>query len=194
MERFERLRFHRTTKIYFRKMMRISIYSAISRPLTELLGVSIIGMAALAGGYLVLNQKTHLFGIRLSNEPLDGPSLLTFYALLIGACDPARKMTDVLAILQAAAAGSDRVFQLLDREPSIQQPRDATLIPRSFEALSFERVSFHYVPDTPVLQDVSAADSKRSVLGHRRTERVWQEHAREAGAPLLRSGLRAGLR
>ena len=40
--------------------------------------------------------------------------------LLVGATDPARKLSDVFNRLQRAAAASDRIYQMLDREPAIR--------------------------------------------------------------------------
>ena len=64
----------------------------------------------MAGAYLVLNGETHIFGIRLSQERLDMLDLLMFYAFLMGAADPARKLSDVLTRLQRAVAAADRIY------------------------------------------------------------------------------------
>jgi ABC-type multidrug transport system fused ATPase/permease subunit len=61
---------------------------------------------------------------------------------------------------QDIAIGLDRVFELLDLEPEIQDRPDAIALDRIREGVRFEHVSFAYEPDRPVLRDVSlAADS-----------------------------------
>src|SRR5690606_23325201 len=100
----ERARFHRVSKHCFHKGMRIGFYSALTKPITETMGIAMISLALMAGAYLVLNQQTHLFGIRMSDRPLDVPSLLVFYGLLIGTTEPARKLSEIFNSIQAAVA------------------------------------------------------------------------------------------
>lgn len=154
-ERRERRRFHHAAKNYFVKSLKISFYNALSRPGMEVIGISIIGMAIVAGGYLVLNQQTHLFGIRMSDRPLDMSSLMAFFALLAGAADPARKMSEVFNNLQGGLAAADRVYQVYDRQPSIVDPKDAQPMPSPFHSIEIKDASFEYSLNMPVLQDVS---------------------------------------
>ncbi len=121
-ERHERRRFHRNSKEIYRRAMKISRYDALVHPLTEMMGVTAISLGILTGAYLVLTQKTDLFGIQMSLRPLSWGELLLFYGLLVGATDPARKFSDVFNRLQRAAAASDRIYQMLDREPTIRNP------------------------------------------------------------------------
>jgi ATP-binding cassette subfamily B protein/subfamily B ATP-binding cassette protein MsbA len=154
-ERRERARFHRAAKAYYLRTQKISFYNALSRPGMEVIGMSIIGMAIVAGGYLVLNQQTHLFGIRMSDRPMDMASLIAFFALLAGAADPARKMSEVFNNLQSGMAAADRVFESFDREPAIVDTSSAQPMPQQWREIKLDRVSFEYTPGCPVLQDVS---------------------------------------
>jgi subfamily B ATP-binding cassette protein MsbA len=155
MERRERKRFHANIKRYYDNAMRIARYDALVHPLTEVMGMLIITLAMLAGAYLVLEGETHLLGIRMSERPLDLPALLIFYGSLIGAADPARKLSDIFAQLQGAAAASDRVFAMLDREASVRDPQCPRRLPRHRKELVFDQVTFAYEPGRPVLQDVN---------------------------------------
>lgn len=154
-ERRERWRFHKAAKSFYLRSQRIAFYNAIARPGMEFIGMVIIGMAIIAGGYLVLNQQTHLLGIRMCDRPLDMASLIAFFALLAGAADPARKMADVFNQMQSGMAAADRVFEAFDREPTIVDPSQAKRLPRIWQAIVLDRVSFAYTPDCPVLSDIS---------------------------------------
>jgi ATP-binding cassette subfamily B protein len=69
---------------------------------------------------------------------------------------PVQELSQRYTVMQAAMASSERIFQLLDTEPSIVSPPGAlrvTTRPRG--EIVFENVSFSYVPGTPVLRDVS---------------------------------------
>jgi ATP-binding cassette subfamily B protein/subfamily B ATP-binding cassette protein MsbA len=155
MERHERQRFHQTSKNYYRRAMRIAKYNSLIRPTTELMGISIICMAMLSGGYLVLNQQTHLFGIRMSVRPLGFGALITFYALLIGASDPLRKLADVFASLQTSAAAAERIYELLDREPAIRDVENPQPLVKAPQVLTFQNVDFHYTAGQPVIKQLN---------------------------------------
>lgn len=155
LERLERRRFHVHAKRYFRQAMRTNYYDALAHPLTEMMGMFTICVALLAGAWLVLQSRTDLFGIPMTDRPLSLGALLLFYGLLAGAADPARKLSDVLARIQKGVAASDRVFGLLDREPKVRDPEHPVKLPRHHADLVFNAVSFGYRPDHLVLQDVN---------------------------------------
>lgn len=154
LEQNERKKFHRVAKECLNKALRISVYSALTKPITETMGIAMISLALVAGAYLTLNQETHLFGIRICERPLDVPSLLVFYGLLIGTTEPARKLSEIFNSIQAGLAAADRLFPLLDMEPSIIAPENPQDLPEPHQELTFENVSFHYETGTPVLEDI----------------------------------------
>ncbi len=155
MERYERHRFHSSSKKYYNKAMRIARYEALTRPVTEVMGVITILLALMAGAYLVLKGETHLLGIRMSDRPLSLSSLLLFYGMLSGVSDPARKLSEVFSRLQRAAAASDRVFALIDREPQISDPVKPAAMPRHHRDLVFRDIQFGYAPEKPVIQEIN---------------------------------------
>jgi ATP-binding cassette subfamily B protein/subfamily B ATP-binding cassette protein MsbA len=155
MERAERRRFHNNSKTYYKKAMKIAKYDALSHPLTEVMGIVTISLALLAGAWLVLQNETHLLGIRMSSRPLQMADLLLFYALLAGSADPMRKLSDIFARLQRAAAASDRVYDMLDREPAVRDPEHPRPLGRHRKNVVFDGVDFSYRPGRPVLQGIS---------------------------------------
>ncbi len=154
MERHERNRFHLNSKQYYTKAMRIAQYDALAHPLVEMLGMLIIVLALLAGGWLVLKGETQLFGVPMSSRPLDLGMLVLFYSFLLGAAEPARKLSNVLTQIQRATAASDRIWAMLDREPKVQEPEHPRPLARHSKHLAFEGVDFSYTPGRPVLSDV----------------------------------------
>jgi ATP-binding cassette subfamily B protein/subfamily B ATP-binding cassette protein MsbA len=154
MERHERKRFHQTAKEYYRRVMRINFYGSLTAPNNELMGIGVICLALLAGCYLVLNDQTHLLGIKMTDRPLTFGALMAFYAFLIGVSDPARKLSGVMSMLQGAAAAADRIYAVHDREPTIVDPPKPRSLPSQNRELVLDGVSFHYTPERPVLVDV----------------------------------------
>lgn len=153
-ERHQRKRFHDGSKAYFRRAMKIARYDALVHPMTEILGILAISLALLAGAYLVLKGQTHLFGIRMCQRSMSLSSLLLFYGLLAGTADPLRKFSDVFSRLQRAMAAADRIFDRLDREPSVREPACPVAVGRHRRDLVFERVCFSYRPGQTVLEDI----------------------------------------
>ncbi len=57
--------------------------------------------------------------------------------------------------LMMAMAGAERVFNLLDTTPDVQDQPGASPLPRIEGTVTFENVTFGYNPDRPVLHDVN---------------------------------------
>ena len=155
MQEDERQRFRVVAHDVYKKGMRIALYGALSRSNNELLGVSIISLSILAGGYLVLNQEMYLFNIRMSAAPMEFGELMVFFAFLIGVCDPLRKLGDVYNMMQSGIVAADRVFPLIDQQPAVTVPAHPRAIPRGPLGIEFDDVKFSYGEDAPVVNGVS---------------------------------------
>ena len=112
-------------------------------------------LAAVMGGYLVLGQQTHILGIKISDVPLTHGMMSIFFAMLVGMSDPARRLSNEFSHIQQAVAAADRVYAVLDREPTILDPPQPVALPVLKRGLRFEGLSFHYHPEKPVLRDVN---------------------------------------
>jgi subfamily B ATP-binding cassette protein MsbA len=155
MERHERQRFHQCSKGYFRRAMRIMFFNAMGRATAEFMGTAIICVAIVTGAYLVINQQTSLLGIPIMDRPLSLGSLLAFFALLAGISDPARKLAEVMHTLQRGMAASDRLYEALDREPTIVDPPAPKTLDTLRPDLTFENVSFGYREGQFVLEQIN---------------------------------------
>lgn len=154
MESRERSRFHQASKQYYRRSMKIAMYNSLVSPTTEMMGIGMIVAGMLAGGYLVLNDQTHLFNIRISDTPLSHGMMGLFFASLAGVSDPVRRLSGVFNGLQRAAAASDRVYALLDRESKVVDPPVPDKLPLRLGRIQFRNVSFSYTPEELVLDGV----------------------------------------
>jgi ATP-binding cassette subfamily B protein/subfamily B ATP-binding cassette protein MsbA len=155
MEEAEGDRFQLSSNEYYRRQMRIATYNSLVSPVVEMLGLGMVLIAAVMGGYLVLGQQTHILGIKISNVPLTHGDMSIFFAMLVGMADPARRLSVEFNHLQQAAAAAERIYEVLDRQPTIGDPPQPVALPRLATSLRFENLSFHYHPDKPVLRDVS---------------------------------------
>ncbi|QDS96832.1 ABC transporter ATP-binding protein [Adhaeretor mobilis] len=150
----ERSRFHQQSKQFYRKSMRIAFYDSLVSPLTEMMGIGMIVAAVVAGGYLVLNQQTHLLGIRISQDPLTHGWLTLFYGFLAGASDPIRRLSGIFNGLQKSLAASDHLYELFDRESEVVDPSVPVALPSPVGRIQFRDVSFYYKPEEPVLRGI----------------------------------------
>ena len=88
------------------------------------------------------------------DKPLSHSSLLTFFALLAGVSDPARKLSEVAGTLQRGVAAADRVFDIVDYQPKIVDPVEPKFLTTRQPELVFERISFQYSTGQRVLHEV----------------------------------------
>ncbi|MCL2031434.1 MAG: ABC transporter ATP-binding protein/permease [Oscillospiraceae bacterium] len=68
---------------------------------------------------------------------------------------PISQLTRMIEDMQLALAGAERVFEVLDTEPTIRDAPGARDMGRLSGQLSFEGVSFSYKGGLPVLEDIS---------------------------------------
>jgi len=68
--------------------------------------------------------------------------------------DPIRDLVLQYTMLQRAMAGGERIFQVLDTEPRIQDRPDAIELEEVEGRVDFDHIDFHYVPGVPILRDV----------------------------------------
>jgi ATP-binding cassette subfamily B protein/subfamily B ATP-binding cassette protein MsbA len=155
MEAAERNRFHQSAKEFYRRQMRIATYNSLVSPIVETLGITMVLIASVMGGYLVLGQHTHILGLKISDIPLTHGDMSMFFAMLAGMADPARRLSTEFSQIQQAAAAAERVYEVLDRQPSIADPVAPVPLPRLTRSVRFENVSFHYHAEKPVLREVS---------------------------------------
>jgi subfamily B ATP-binding cassette protein MsbA len=154
MESHERRRFWAHTHRVYREQLKITWYEGLIRSNNEMLGIGVLCLSVLAGGYLVLNQKVRILGVPLAARPMDFGQIMLFYAFLIGCTDPLRKLADVFGSIQQGAAAADRIMPFI-ATAQVPADRHAVRIRHARQPVIFEDVHFHYVRRTPVLKGLT---------------------------------------
>ena len=158
-ERVERRRFFGETKNLYRKSVRVAMIDAMSDPVLEILALTTVVIALLAGSYLVLNQTIYLnlglFRLQLASEPMAIQDLLTLYTMLAAAADPIRKLANVHSKIQRAAAAADRICTLMDRRPKVSENKRAPRLARHRHSIELDDVTFGYRKGSPVLNGIN---------------------------------------
>ncbi len=174
-ESFEEEKFSKVNSAYFKRGMKTAKYDALTGPLTEALGIGMLVIAIIAGSYLIIYQKTSLGGIPIASRPLDLGSLVLFYGFLIGASDPARRLSDIFTSMQGACAAADRVYEVIDRGVVIENSASPKPLKKFEESIVFDKVGYAY----PLESSFSLAAGKGGK--RKRFEDVMKEWLRSLG-------------
>ncbi len=94
-------------------------------------------------------------GYRAVQDPAFLPQLIVFYGFIQHLYLPARRLADCSAIIQEKLAALDRVFEVLDAVPDIQDAPGAVVLPRVEGRVTLEDVHFSYDNHVPVLKGVT---------------------------------------
>ncbi|PEM38136.1 ABC transporter ATP-binding protein [Bacillus pseudomycoides] len=102
-----------------------------------------MGLVILAGAIMVLNGMTTVGVIAaFINYSRQFSRPLSQFAMLMNT-------------IQAAVAGGERVFEIMDEVPEIQNKKDAIVVQNLKGNVSFEHVSFGYTKEKEILKDVN---------------------------------------
>jgi ATP-binding cassette subfamily B protein len=83
-------------------------------------------------------------------------TLVAFFQYTDRAFQPIRDLAEKYNIMQAAMAAAERVFMLLDEQPTVTDPPDPVPLPRGIRGeIEFRDVHFAYNPDEPVLRGIN---------------------------------------
>jgi subfamily B ATP-binding cassette protein MsbA len=96
------------------------------------------------------------FGARLVlSGSLSAGSMVVFILYLGKMYKPMQELSKMTDTYSKAAVGYERIQEVLETDKEVKDSRRAIRAPRFRGHIEFEHVSFHYVPDTPILEDVS---------------------------------------
>jgi ATP-binding cassette subfamily B protein len=82
---------------------------------------------------------------------------------------PINEAANILSEIQSAAAAADRIFELLDQSPEAPDVEGAVELGAVMGDVEFNRVTFGYLPDKPVLRNLSLHAGRGAliaIVGH----------------------------
>jgi ATP-binding cassette subfamily B protein len=112
-------------------------------PMMTVLSNADIAVVAGLGGWLVLRGATTV------------GTIVTFITYARRFAQPLRHLADLYNSVQAALAGAERVFEVIDEQPELTDMPGATTLDDVAGHVEYDQVDFAYVPGAPVLSDVS---------------------------------------
>jgi ATP-binding cassette subfamily B protein len=106
------------------------------------------------GGYQVITGGTVTLG-----------TLIAFISYLWRFYGPLNNLSRFSRRVQRAFTAAQRVFEVLDTEPSVPEPKDGRHMPQITGDVAFKNVTFAYEPGQPVLQNISFEVRSGEMIG-----------------------------
>ena len=143
-------------------------------PGIRLIGNVTIAVVLLYGGYRAFHGEVTV-GV-----------LAAFLLYLRQFFEPMQEISQFYNTFQSASAALEKLSGVLEEKPGVPEPTDPVPLPDPQGELTFDHVDFEYVEGVPVLPGPRPGDPGRPDAGAGRHHRRRQDHARQAGHPLLR--------
>jgi len=118
-------------------------YALLLMPLTNVLGNFFVIVLAGLGGWLALRGLVSV-GI-----------ITTFIIYGQNFIQPLRMLANMYNAIQAALAGAERVFEIIDTPSETDDAPQAVALPAIHGHVRFEHVQFAYEPDNPIIKDMT---------------------------------------
>ena len=123
--------------------LRASKFTNVMIPIVDTLTGSAMAIVIVVGGAMVLD------------DTLDIGVIVAFLFYVQRFFDPIRSLTIQYSIMQRAMAAGQRIFEVMDVDVEVAD-KPAAIDPETIDgSVEFRGVTFGYVPDTPVLRDMS---------------------------------------
>jgi subfamily B ATP-binding cassette protein MsbA len=131
-EEHEKQRFFKLNRALFRMLMKRYRIRALSSPVMETLA----GIGAAAAIYVG--------GTRVFHGLTTPGSFFSFVAALGMLYEPVKRLSKINLVIQEGMAAADRVFQILDEVPEIEDRPSARILPPISQGIRFDDVAFKY--------------------------------------------------
>ncbi len=137
---------------HFESMMMAEFLTSIFYPSIEFFSYLTTALVVGVGGWLIFNASPESIA---ANDALTEGVLISFVLWSTRFFDPIRELARRLTTFQATMAVSERIFRLLDTQPTIQDIPDAHQLQEVEGRVTFDDVRFSYKDDEPVLRGIT---------------------------------------
>lgn len=96
----------------------------------------------------------------ITSKTMTAGDFVAFMTALLMLYTPVKNIGKNFNQVQVSFMAVDRIFEILDRPINIKDKKDAKVMKGLHQEITFQDVSFHYNPDTPVLQHISLSIPK----------------------------------
>jgi ATP-binding cassette subfamily B protein len=135
--------FTRLADALYRSYLQVAHTQALNLPLLTLLLALAVALTLYSGGQQVIAGSMSL------------GTLVAATGYLAQLAQPLRRLSWLTGMASRCQAGGERLFEVLDAVPDVQDQPRARPLPSLQGTVCFDHVSFRYTHDLPVLHDVS---------------------------------------
>jgi subfamily B ATP-binding cassette protein MsbA len=154
MEKYENRKFMDETHGFLKLVIKVARIRNAASPITEILSVVVGVIIIYYGGILVLDKHV-----------LTGSEFIGFLLAIFQLMPPIKELSSVNNRIQESSAAADRIFEIMDTQPSIRNIEKPLELKNFKESIEFRNVSFHYDDsDELVLDDISFKVKKGEIL------------------------------
>jgi len=136
-------RFRSSNEKVYKAGVYANTYALMLMPLTWVLGNFFIIVLVSLGGYLALKGLATI------------GMIATFIGYAQGFLQPLRQLANMYNSIQAALAGAERVFEIIDTDAEVDHASDSPLPVPVRGEVHFTDVAFGYLPDTPIIKNMT---------------------------------------
>ena len=136
-------KFHAINAEFSRLQLSMVRRQQLASPMSEFLGISAAGVILVFGGMLVIRGS------------LDAGGFVAFLAMFSQITRPVRSFIDQFATINQGIAAGERIFEVLDSHPEIQDRPDARTLDSLREGIEFRNVHFTYDGSREVIDGIS---------------------------------------
>ncbi len=118
-------------------------YALLLMPLSNQLGNLFVITIAGLGGYLALKGLVTI------------GTIAAFISYGRAFVNPLQQLANIYNAIQAALAGAERVFEVIDTAPEVDDAPDSVPLEKVQGHVTFKNVKFSYSPDKPIIKDMT---------------------------------------
>ena len=148
-ERHQQLRFRHINNTLFRIRNNIAARREAGSPMSETLGIIVVSVILLCGGYLIFSGKS----------TLTGAFFIGYISLFYNLITPIKSLSQSFYNMQKGSAALDRINELLNAENTITETPDAKAINGFSQSIELKNVGFSY-GNKEILKHINLTISK----------------------------------
>jgi ATP-binding cassette subfamily B protein len=135
--------FREHNQAVYKAAINANVYAMMLMPLSNVLGNFFVIVLASLGGYLALQGLVSV------------GMIATFVYYGKNFIGPLQQLANMFNAIQAALAGAERVFEIIDTSPEIEDAPDALPLEETSGHVVFEGVKFGYEPGIPIIKNMT---------------------------------------
>ncbi|SIO42589.1 ABC transporter ATP-binding protein [Chitinophaga niabensis] len=152
-EKYMQQKFGAITRAFTRLSKAIYNQREMSSPISEALGVILVIVLVMVGGYMVLGE----------NKELEAAAFITYLTFYFTILQPAKNISAAFTSMQRGLVAGERIFAILDEPVEIEEKPDAIAVSAFKDKIFYQDLSFKY-EEQYVLKNINLIIEKGKMI------------------------------